>query len=264
MRQHHHLSLPLSVMLIAGSALASSLAEVRALRVAAHVGEAGVSAKNESGHRAAREARLKSARKNHLRASELVLKGIDFSEKPATARRYFRSALAYDGRALKALESLRRDSEDDGEVIQTFWPLMEAVRTQARRTHLHLVQLDHDQATYFLKQGLSTTRRMTTSRKHFRRALAFESRAQEAIDDLRKSIPRGDDFIGTISPIARGVKEQTIGIHLHIAHLYTARQSYNNAREWVNKALAIEPTNREVLATRARIELAISSSSRIG
>ena len=62
-----------------------------------------------------------------------------------------------------------------------------------------------------------------------------------------------------VREFASSVTDETIRTHLHIAHLYTSRESYHKATKWVNEALALDPDHPRALADRARIELAISN-----
>jgi tetratricopeptide (TPR) repeat protein len=61
-----------------------------------------------------------------------------------------------------------------------------------------------------------------------------------------------------LSSYRKVIIDQMIELRLHRASVWTTRSSYNKALEEVNQALALDPHNRDVLAARARIEVASS------
>jgi hypothetical protein len=52
--------------------------------------------------------------------------------------------------------------------------------------------------------------------------------------------------------------DQMVDVYMHLSSYYTTRTSYENARQSVNAALALDPKNAQVLAQRARIEQAVA------
>ena len=131
------------------------------------------------------------------------------------------------------------------------------------RIHLHIGDLYRDRAAALVSRGLRKTRSLSTARRLFLAALRQQALADEAIRGLAR-LDRVDVRTRRLaSTTARSVRAETIQIRLHLAHLYTARQNYNKALGWVNRALAMDPKHQAALAARARIEIAISNSNRL-
>ena len=58
------------------------------------------------------------------------------------------------------------------------------------------------------------------------------------------------------------LNEEIVETYLSLANAYLSRQSNKEAMDAVDEALAVDPKNSEALATRARIQIASSNSSR--
>jgi len=85
--------------------------------------------------------------------------------------------------------------------------------------------------------------------------------ALKELDKVQKKLAK-DDPSTELSELFDGyrkiVKDHMVEAQLHLASFYTASTSYQQALKEVNKALALDPGNQEVLAARARIETAAS------
>ncbi len=200
------------------------------------------------------------AQKKHQKAKELVIKGLHEARKPNTARKLFRAALAHDAQALRVLRELKQTCKVDDACMRRVAPVLRTVRDHTVRTHLHIADLYRDRSAELVSRGLRSTRSLASARKFFLAALRQQARAERAIDELRKR-----DDLGRLLPVdartaIRNVRNETIRIRLHIAHLYTSRQNYNRALRWVNGALAMDRDHKAALEARARIEIAISNS----
>ena len=204
--------------------------------------------------------KLEFARRQHRKATELVKKGLRPSNKLATARKHFRTALGHDARARKVLEKLKSACGEVAACVKMLHPIIQAVEEQIIDTHVHIADLFHRKSTNLVAKGLRTSRRLATSRNYFRAALTYDARALRVLEEPQEARSGDRHVTRVVSPVARAVRHHTVQTNLHIAQLYTSRQSYHTARKWVNKALATEPRHREALDTRARLEILISDS----
>lgn len=88
-------------------------------------------------------------------------------------------------------------------------------------------------------------------------AVSYGDRALKEIDKVAKS-NKNPKVQETLDSYRKIVNDQIIEIRINVASYYMTRSSYNNALQEVNKALAIDKTNRDALAMRSRIENASS------
>jgi tetratricopeptide (TPR) repeat protein len=88
-------------------------------------------------------------------------------------------------------------------------------------------------------------------------ALADGDRCLKEIEKLGEKYtdPQSRELLSSYRKV---VIDQLVELRLHRASVWTTRSSYNKALEEVNQALALDPHNRDVLAARARIEVASS------
>jgi len=107
------------------------------------------------------------------------------------------------------------------------------------------------------KKGLTAKSSNSTATALWESALVDGKQLIRGLDRLDKKYPDSATR-EMLSGYRAIVEKQIIEVHLHLASVWTTRSSYNNALDEVNQALAIDPTNEIVIATRARIEYAAS------
>ena len=211
--------------------------------------------------RSASERKWLAARREHEKAKELVKSGLREAHQLRTARRLFRAAITHNARARHVLEGLKQACKGDAACAKKVETVLRTVRDDLARTHLHIADLYRDRAAELVSKGLRKSRSVTTARRLFLAALRQHGLAHKAIHELETHDHADARIRRLASTAALSVRDETIRIRLHLAHLYTARQNYNRALRWVNGALAMDPDHKTALATRARIEIAISNSS---
>ena len=203
--------------------------------------------------------RLRSAEAAHRVATEHFEKGLRARNKLAASRRHFAVALAHDARALRILERLLQSTADD-ECAKEVGPVLRSVKDQRLRAYLHIADLHRDKARELVQRGFRSTQ-LGASKRYMQAALSHQLRSLLLLArQLEGHV--SDEPSKRIQKLASDVTDEAIQTHLHIAHLYTSRESYKRASQWVNAALALDPNHPRALADRARIELAISNSGR--
>ena len=211
--------------------------------------------------RSASERKWLTAKREHEKAKELVNSGLQKAHQLRTAHRLFRAAITHNTRGLHVLEGLKQACKGDAACGRKVDAVLRTVRVDLVRIHLHIGDLYRDRAAKLVSKGLRKSRSLSTARRSFLAALRQQALAQKAIRKLGTHDHADARIRRLASTAARSVRDETIRIHLHLAHLYTTRQNYNRALRWVNGALAMDPDHKTALATRARIEIAISNSN---
>jgi hypothetical protein len=84
---------------------------------------------------------------------------------------------------------------------------------------------------------------------------------QRALNDLDKFAKKHEEagMSETLGGYRKVVVDQLVEVHLNLASRYSTQTSYQEAQKEVNKALALDSTNKAALSARVRIE---ESSSR--
>ena len=218
------------------------------------------SAKTGAG-RSAFERRWLAAKKEHEKAKELANRALQQAHGFNTARRLYRAALTHDTRALHMLEGLEQGCKGDVACVGKVNPVLRTVAEHMARTHFGIADLYRNRAAELVSKGLRKTRSLPTARRFFLTALRQQALAEKAVHDVRILGDADASIRRLASKTAGSVRNETIRIHLHIAHLYTTRENYNRALRWVNGALAMDPEHETALQTRARIEIAISNNN---
>ena len=205
--------------------------------------------------RAKLDRRLRSANAKHLLASERIEKGLR-ARNLNTSRRHFEVALAHDAQALRVLDRLLQGTAE-GDLARELTSLVRSVKEQRLSAQLHIANLYRQRARELVKKALRSTRQLGVSRRHLQAALAHQSKSLSLLDRLNAQV--SGEASKRSRELVLEVTDETIQTHLHIAHLYTSRESYQKAIDWVNAALALDPGHPRALADRGRIELAISN-----
>jgi hypothetical protein len=78
--------------------------------------------------------------------------------------------------------------------------------------------------------------------------------AEKLTAKLRKSQKLPQGLMGRLREIEDRSTDMSIRLRLHLASLYSMRGSFGSAYAYVNAALAIDPTDKQALAARSRIE----------
>ncbi len=262
MKLHNIFFFPLLVLLMSAPRLQAgdrarlpTIGEVLLRPSYATASDSGRHKESSGTERAKLDRRLRSAKAKHLLASERIEKGLR-ARNLNTSRRHFEVALAHDAQALRVLDRLLQGTAE-GDLARELTSLVRSVKEQRLSAQLHIAKLYRQRARELVQRALRSTRQLGVSRRHLQAALAHQSKSLSLLDRLNAQVS------GEASKRSRElvfeVTDETIQTHLHIAHLYTSRESYQKAIGWVNAALALDPGHPRALADRGRIELAISN-----
>ena len=82
------------------------------------------------------------------------------------------------------------------------------------------------------------------------------------LDGAMKKEGADSDLAAHYDAWSARVKEDIVETYVDIANLYFSRQSHTNALRAVNEALLFDRENSEALATRGRIQVAMSQSNK--
>jgi len=115
----------------------------------------------------------------------------------------------------------------------------------------------YEQMVRKTNEGLTSRSGGTNSTNLWQSALADGDRCLKEIEKLDEKYTDAQSR-ELLSSYRKVVIDQMVELRLHRASVWTTRSSYNKALEEVNQALALDPHNRDVLAARARIEVASS------
>lgn len=118
-------------------------------------------------------------------------------------------------------------------------------------------KLRYDNMLEKIQSGL-TGRNNSKATREFEGAYKDGENALRELDKVQKELEETAELTEILDGYRALVKEHMVEAQLHMVSIYTTRSSYSNALREVNKALALDPGNREVLAARARVEDASS------
>ena len=133
-------------------------------------------------------------------------------------------------------------------------------RIEARATNASKEKLDeaarhHEQGEKADREGLARTKDSSYASGKFREAMSHCRTALRAIRDVQKAEQTSDGAEAAES-LARDVKEHLAQSAINLSSVYSVRRSYHDALAVLNEVLADDPDNGEILAARARVELA--------
>lgn len=108
--------------------------------------------------------------------------------------------------------------------------------------------------------GLLSTAQFNVSKESFENGLRYVRNAEDGIKVLRQAVlPTG--LRAERTRLEEEIRTMQIRLRLHVGSLYTVRGAYGTALNFVNAALSFDPTDRDALAARARVEEASALSS---
>ncbi len=225
------------------------------------------------------------------RISDDLFKRIDESERQDFSKMMGRSKAALDREDFRrarriALGALRRYKHRPAEETKRVTEQLERITKHMETARLRVEALKksrvakavlekHERSLRSLEnliakaqnyesKGLSTSRKFRRAKGYYDLALrrlgeagvraSRSRRNRELPADLRQRLLKAEDEIITMQ----------IRLRLHLASLYTVRGSYSSAIAFVNKALAIDPTDQGALAARRGIEQAAAAASSSG
>ena len=120
----------------------------------------------------------------------------------------------------------------------------------------------YDKAHDTIRKALSETKNTTQATRLLEGAIAELQAAQKLLDGAMKKEGAESDLAAHYEAWSAKVKEDIVDTYVDIANMYFSRQSHQNALKAVSDALAIDKDNSEALATRARIQIAMSDTGR--
>jgi hypothetical protein len=120
----------------------------------------------------------------------------------------------------------------------------------------------YDKAHATRRKALAETKNLTQATRQLETAVEEFKAAMKLLDGAMKKEGADSDLAAHYDAWSARVKEDIIETCIDIANLYFSRQSLSNAMRSVNEALLFDRENSEALATRARIQVAMSDTDR--
>ena len=110
-----------------------------------------------------------------------------------------------------------------------------------------------------IETGLTSGGSGSAAKRDFETAWTDGERALGELDKVQKKNSGDAQLAELFDGYRELITEHMVSSQLHLAASYSVQTSYNQALKTLNRALSIDPTNKEVLAARARAEEAVSS-----
>jgi len=114
------------------------------------------------------------------------------------------------------------------------------------------------------RKGLELARKRSKAERQFRRALKLFRECRGVVAQVRKQYGDNKEIADRCVESDQALDRHVVDVALNIAHLYSARENYKTALDWINKALADHPKDRRLLSSRSNIELSMNWSDRGG
>lgn len=114
------------------------------------------------------------------------------------------------------------------------------------------------------RKGLELSRKRSKAEKQFRLALKLLEECRGTLAAVRKQYGENKEIAERCDESDKALDRLTVDIVCNIAHMYSARENYKTALDWLNKALAEHPKDRRLLSNRSNIELSMNWSDRGG
>lgn len=118
-----------------------------------------------------------------------------------------------------------------------------------------------DRALRAEAEGLKDTLRFRRTKDILSGGMRYLKNADKLSNKLRRQQQLPEGLKGRLRAIEEQSVDMAIRLRLHLASLYSIRGSYGSAYAYVSSALAIDPTDKQALAARARIEESSAASS---
>lgn len=117
----------------------------------------------------------------------------------------------------------------------------------------------YDSMLEMIQAGLTNERSTSATKKNFEGAWDEGNRALGELDKVQKQHQGDADLAELFDGYRDLITEHMVSSQIHLAASYSVQTSYNQALKTLNKALSVDPTNKDVLAARARVEEAVSN-----
>jgi hypothetical protein len=121
---------------------------------------------------------------------------------------------------------------------------------------------EYDKAHATRRKALADTKNSTQATRQLETAIEQFQSAQKLLDGAMKKEGGDSDLASHYAAWSDKIKEDMVETYVDIANYYFARQSNTNALRAANTALLLDRENSEALATRGRIQVAMSDSDR--
>jgi hypothetical protein len=120
----------------------------------------------------------------------------------------------------------------------------------------------YDKALETRRKALAETKNQTQATRQLETAIDEFTAAQKLLDQALKKEGAGSDLAAHYDAWTARVKQDMVDTYVDVANLYFSRQSHQNALKAVNVALLLNPDDSEALATRGRLQVAMSDTDR--
>lgn len=112
------------------------------------------------------------------------------------------------------------------------------------------------------RKGLELSRKRSKAEAQFRRALKLFRECRGIVASVRKQYGANKEIADRCKESDEALDRHVVDVVVNIAQMYTARENYKTALDWINKALAEHPKNARLLSNRSNIELSMNWSDR--
>ena len=131
---------------------------------------------------------------------------------------------------------------------------------EAVQKTLRPARASYEKAVGHNRTGLLAGSSQSKALRSYDRALSEGERSQRQIDKARKRNSQNEALIAAATSLETLVLDVILQANMNSASIYLTRRAFQNALGSANSALALDPKNEEVLALRARIEIAAAQS----
>ena len=166
-------------------------------------------------------------------------------------------AAAEEGRKLFSTLAPAREEAERKRVAEAT-----ARADEERREAVSPAAAAHARGVKHVTLGLLATKNHAVAVQHFKDALRACEQGLATLRKLAQERPADTALAGIVASMDTRITAHLVETDLHLASLYLVRQTPREALAWANRALALDPENREALAMRARIETAALGSGR--
>lgn len=121
-----------------------------------------------------------------------------------------------------------------------------------------------NEALEYNRKGLKASRKKSQAERHFKRALKKLRHCEVVLHKIREEYDQNFELMKAAKEAEKKLEDRQIRVLINIAHLYSSRQSFIKALEYVNRALLVDENSQLANETRSQIELAMNAGRRGG
>jgi len=114
------------------------------------------------------------------------------------------------------------------------------------------------------RKGLKASRKKAQAERHFNYALRKLRHCEVVLHQIREEYGQNFELMKAAKEAEKKLEDRQIRVLINLAHIYSQRQSFIKALEYVNRALLVDENSQMALDARSQIELAMNAGRRGG